>query len=121
MESSMQRLINNLKKVSESEEAFALLEPDFENEGIFWLNETSDDFKANASKEITELLEEISSDLNEWLISDSGHHHFPNRETLSRFGYSFEKGEEDSFGVLTAVIVIPCKNNDNKQIRILYG
>lgn len=121
MESSVQRLLNNLKKLGETPE---LLDFITEEEGhTYWLNETTDLFREKASESLKEVMGEIMADLDEWLISDTGHHHQPNRETLQRFGYRFEKGEEDDFGVLTSVIVVPLRF-DNPMVvnfRILYG
>ena len=120
MESSMQRLINNLKRLSESEEVRNFVTLD--EHDTYFLNETLPEFEEKASDELKELVTEIMGDLNEWLISDSGQHHYPNRETLNRFGYRFEKGEEDSFGPVTSIIVLPYRSAGAEgDFRLVYG
>lgn len=121
MESSVQRLINNLKKLSQEDETYLFLEEDLDTHS-FWFNETTDAFRKNASDTMKKLSDEIMVDLDEWLIADNGHHHVPNRETLNRFGFRFEKGESDAFGPLSSVIVLPAKENQIcSSFRIVYG
>lgn len=112
VQSSLERLIINLKLLAVNTEVTGFLEED--EDGVLYLNETSDDFCESASDELKALVSEVSEDLNEWLITDSGHHDIPGREACIRHGFRFYKGEEDSFGPVTSVIGIA-------NFRFVYG
>ena len=109
-ESSMVRLIENLKRLKEHPVISNYLD---EWEDDLYLNETSETFES-APADLKQIVSEVMEDLNEWLIADNGGHHYPNRETLNRYGYRFEAGESDAFGPLSSVIVVG-------NFKVVYG
>lgn len=73
-----------------------------------WVNHNTDD------DDLLNLIDQIDIDLSELLITEDGQHDNDNRNYLMSHGFIFEKGEEDKFGCLNAVIVIG-------DYRLRYG
>ena len=105
MQSGIPRLIANLKKLKESTEIHEFLITDPHDERLF-LDATNVEI-SDATPALKQIVSEVFEDLTEWLIADNGHHDIPNRETLNRYGYRFEKGQEDELGVVTGILVMP--------------
>lgn len=105
VQSGMPRLIANLKRLKESEEIQQYLITDPADSRLF-LDATNVEV-SDASPAFKQLVNEVFEDLAEWMIADNGHHDIPNRETLNRYGYRFEKGIEDDLGVVTGILVMP--------------
>lgn len=112
VQSSLERLIANLRKLSIDTEVTKFLSE--ADDGHLYLSETNEEFINEASDELKLLVGEIIEDLNEWLITDSGQHDVPGRDACKRNGFRFYKGEEDKFGPVTAVIGVA-------NFRIVYG
>lgn len=107
-ESSLERLIVNLKKLRDETDVSGYLVEDvsgryLESETILSMH--------NVPAALKKLVEEIMQDLSEWMIADNGYLHRPNREILYRHGFRFVKGREDLYGVIDAIICIPSPRN----------
>lgn len=81
-------------------------------DGKKWIVTPDEDDHHNA--DIINLINTIEYGLNEHLITNEGQHNYINRRRLFGKGFRFEKGESDSFGPLTSVIVID-------DYRLCYG
>ena len=114
--SSIPRLIAELERVAKDPAFLILFEVD--DDGQLWFVPGSEDYESVATEEQRQFGDLLIGDLNEWLITDTGHHDYPSRQTLERLGYKFLPGESDSFGPLTSVIAVP---RDGRWIHILYG
>jgi hypothetical protein len=84
------------------------------HEGITYLNQTTDNFRNSASNEATQLVNKLLCLCDEVLITCTGQHNYANRRLVEQAGYRFEKGEEDSFGPLTSMLVL-------KGFKVVYG
>lgn len=127
MESSLQRLINNLRTLSKKSNIRDFLVFNEEEENL-WLS--SEKIKESNDQNLIKVYDEIIYDLDEWLISDNGGHHYPNREILVHHGFKFRPGERDAFGPLSELLVVPIANASNNEddyeiedneFIILYG
>lgn len=78
------------------------------HEGKRWISTTLPEGEEHApdDKDIIDLIDQVDADLCGYLINAQGHHHSSNRMYLRDHGFRFEKGECDSFGPLSSVIVI---------------
>lgn len=102
-ESSLERLIVNLKKLRDETDVAEYL---VDVEGLRYLSVESIEHTDGVPGNLKKLIVEIMFDLNEWLIADNGWHHQPNREILNRHGFRFVKGREDAHGIIDAIIVV---------------
>lgn len=102
---SLNRLIENLNQLQHHSklERFSNL-----HEGKRWITTTLPEGEEHVpdDQDIIDLINQIDFDLCGLLIRNDGHHHRSNRMYLNLHGFDFEKGESDSFGPLTSVIVI---------------
>ena len=109
----LDHLIDDLNKLKEHPklESFTNV-----HEGKKWIRTTLPEGEEHSpcDKDIIDLIEQIDGDLCGYLINAEGHHHGGNRMYLREHGFRFEKGEQDSYGPLTSVIVIG-------DYRICYG
>lgn len=111
-QSGMPRLIASLKKLRENVYYRNFL-AEYEDGHLYLIHPNDAVFEATQINERS-FLTDLFYDLTEWLVSDNGYHHVPNRETLQRLGYRFVKGDEDAQGPLTGIIVVD-------DFRILYS
>lgn len=111
-QTSMARLVANLKKIRDNSDYYKKYLQEFDD-GHFYLSDTNDSLFENDCID-TEFFKELFEDLSEWLVSDNGYHHVPNRETLQQFGYRFADGDYDNQGPLNGIIIV-------KDIRIIYS
>lgn len=110
-QTSMARLIANLKKIRDNSDYYKKYLEEFYDD-CFYIADNNDMLYDTDNTDHT-LFEELFEDLKEWLISDNGYHHVPNREILQKLGYRFVEGDYDEYGPLNGILVV----ND---LRILY-
>lgn len=109
---TIEELIERIKEFDANKEVVKFLYDD--DVGIKWFNHTTDEFEDDASLDLKILVEELLTGFDQLLIRNDGQHNPQNRKKVVEAGFRFAKGEEDSFGPLTSVIVLT-------NFRICYG
>ncbi len=109
---SIEVLASKLKELENNEEALQFVTKDWI--GIKYLHSTAEEFEEKASAELKELLDVIDGLACSLLITSKGSPNYFNSAALTNLGFRVRKGESDSFGWLSGIIVL-------KNFLIVYG
>lgn len=110
---SLEKLIEKLKELDLNIESMEFAEGE-DSDSPKYLNDSSDNFRENASEQLKELVSEVLTLADGELITNEGNPNFDNHRILATNGFEVTCGERDSWGWLTGVIHL-------KQFRLVYG
>ncbi len=110
---SIEVLASKLKELENNEEALQFVTKNWD--GTYYLHTpTAEEFEEEASDELLKLLDDIDSLACSLLITSKGSNNYFNSAALTELGFPVKRGEYDSFGWLSGIIVL-------KNFSIVYG